>query len=140
MSFTIARAGGIVVLNVSEQLARPSRDDLKRSVMAEVDRGERRFLIDFRQTGFIDSSGLGALIAVSRKLSEVGGELRLANLNEDLRTLFALTKLDTLFEIVRDDGVFRENEPSTHASRPRGHGTANTGSAVQRQAPNRSGS
>ena len=28
-----------------------------------------------------------------------GGELRLANLNDDLKTLFELTKLDTLFQI-----------------------------------------
>jgi anti-sigma B factor antagonist len=30
---------------------------------------------------------------------EAGGELRLAGLNEDLRSLFELTKLDTLFAI-----------------------------------------
>ena len=35
----------------------------------------------------------------SKKIREQGGELRLANLNEDLRTLFELTKLDTLFHI-----------------------------------------
>ena len=36
-----------------------------------------------------------------------GGELRLANLNEDLRTLFELTKLDTLFHIAgsRDEAL-----------------------------------
>jgi len=33
------------------------------------------------------------------QIREQGGELRLANLNEDLRTLFELTKLDTLFQI-----------------------------------------
>ena len=61
--------------------------------------GARKFLIDFTNTGYIDSSGLGVLVSLSRKIREVDGDLRLAGLNEDLRTLFELTKLDTLFTI-----------------------------------------
>ncbi|HUH13559.1 MAG TPA: STAS domain-containing protein, partial [Longimicrobiales bacterium] len=67
--------------------------------LEELDNGERKFLIDFAHTGYIDSSGLGVLVSLSKKIREQGGELRLANLNEDLRTLFELTKLDTLFQI-----------------------------------------
>jgi anti-sigma B factor antagonist len=36
---------------------------------------------------------------LKQKVLEHGGELRLSSLNEDLRTLFELTKLDTLFKI-----------------------------------------
>jgi anti-sigma B factor antagonist len=67
--------------------------------MEELETGARKFLIDFSSTGYIDSSGLGVLVSLSKKIREQGGELRLANLNEDLRTLFELTKLDTLFHI-----------------------------------------
>jgi anti-sigma B factor antagonist len=56
-------------------------------------------VIDCTQTGYIDSSGLGALVSLSKKVREQGGELRIAGLNEDLRALFELTKLDTLFHI-----------------------------------------
>ncbi|NNM32915.1 MAG: STAS domain-containing protein, partial [Gemmatimonadetes bacterium] len=45
---------------------------------------------------------LGVLVSLSKKIREQGGELRLASLNEDLRTLFELTKLDTLFQISDD--------------------------------------
>ena len=46
-------------------------------------------------------------ITVLKKIREQGGELRLASLNEDLRTLFELTKLDTLFKIAdsRDEAL-----------------------------------
>ncbi len=69
--------------------------------------GERKFVIDFTNTGYIDSSGLGVLVSLSKKIREQGGELRLASLNEDLRTLFELTKLDTLFKIAdtRDEAL-----------------------------------
>ena len=60
---------------------------------------DRRFVIDFTNTGYIDSSGLGALVTMSKQVREHGGELRIAGLNDDLRALFELTKLDTLFTI-----------------------------------------
>ena len=46
-------------------------------------------------------------MSLSKKIREVGGELRLSTLNEDLRTLFELTKLDTLFRIAdsRQEGL-----------------------------------
>jgi len=68
-------------------------------VVAALESGETKFVLDFTSTGYIDSSGLGVLVSVSKKIREAGGDLRLAGLNEDLRMLFELTKLDTLFKI-----------------------------------------
>lgn len=99
MSFTIAKTGDVTVVEVEGQLIVGNRQELKQRVLEELDRNERRFLIDFAGTGYIDSSGLGVLVSLSKKIRELGGELRLANLNDDLRTLFELTKLDTLFQI-----------------------------------------
>lgn len=99
MGFELEKEGGITILDVEGQLIVGNRQELKQKVLAELEGGERKFLIDFEQTGYIDSSGLGVLVSLSKKIREQGGELRLANLNEDLRTLFELTKLDTLFQI-----------------------------------------
>ena len=90
---------GVAVVQVEGQLIVGNRQELKDLVQAALDRGERRILIDFSRTGYIDSSGLGALVSISKRIRESGGELRLSGLNEDLRSLFELTKLDTLFAI-----------------------------------------
>ena len=99
MDFSIAKAGDRGVARVADQLTVGNRQELQRRVLDELGRGERQFLVDFSQTGYIDSSGLGVLVSLSKKIREQGGELRLANLNDDLKTLFELTKLDTLFQI-----------------------------------------
>lgn len=92
-------SSGVLVIHVEGQLIVGNRQELKDAVQHVLDRGERKLLIDFSKTGYIDSSGLGALVSISKKVREYGGELRLAGLNEDLRSLFELTKLDTLFSI-----------------------------------------
>jgi anti-sigma B factor antagonist len=38
-------------------------------------------------------------VSLSRRLRESGGDLRLVGLNDDLRTLFELTRLDALFPL-----------------------------------------
>ena len=102
MGFSQSRDGsGVTVVKVEGQLIVGNRQELKELVFAALDKGDRRILIDFSQTGYIDSSGLGVLVSLSKKIREQGGDLRLAGLNEDLQTLFELTKLDTLFAIAR---------------------------------------
>lgn len=99
MGFSKVQNDGVAILKVEGQLIVGNRQELKGLVQEGLDRGERKFVIDCSQTGYIDSSGLGALVTLSRKVREQGGELRIAGLNEDLRSLFELTKLDTLFHI-----------------------------------------
>jgi anti-sigma B factor antagonist len=99
MGFQVEKINGVLVVDVEGQLIVGNRQELKQKVLEELDNGERKFVVDFEKTGYIDSSGLGVLVSLSKKVREQGGELRLANLNEDLKTLFELTKLDTLFHI-----------------------------------------
>jgi anti-sigma B factor antagonist len=99
MTFAIKKHDGVVVVDVDGQLIVSNRQELKQKLLDELEKGGKKFLIDFAKTGYIDSSGLGVLVSLSKRIREQGGELRLANLNDDLKTLFELTKLDTLFQI-----------------------------------------
>ena len=98
MPFSIETVGEVVVVSVVGQLVVGNRQEFKQLVLDEMGRASR-FLIDFSETGYVDSSGLGALVSLNKRLRETGGALRLAALNEDLRTLFELTRLDTLFKL-----------------------------------------
>ena len=100
MAFTTSKhPSGVLIVEVEGQLIVGNRQELKATIQQALDNGERKLLVDFAKTGYIDSSGLGALVSISKKVREQGGELRLSGLNEDLRSLFELTKLDTLFAI-----------------------------------------
>ena len=100
MAFTAnGDPSGVTTVTVEGQLIVANRQELKQVVNDALEGGARKFLLDFGPTAYIDSSGLGALVSINKKVREAGGELRLAGLNEDLRSLFELTKLDTLFVI-----------------------------------------
>ena len=99
MAFSQSKTGDVQVMRVDGQLVVGNRQELKDLIQAALTAGARKFLLDFSQTGYIDSSGLGALVTIAKQARERGGDLRLAGLNDDLRALFELTKLDTLFSI-----------------------------------------
>ena len=97
MGFRVVAKDDVTLIEVGGQLIVGNRQLLKEQVLDQLERGDRKFILDFSKTDYIDSSGLGVLVTLSKKIREQGGQLSLASLSEDLRTLFELTKLDTLF-------------------------------------------
>ena len=97
MGFRVVAKDDITLIEVGGQLIVGNRQLLKEQVLDQLERGDRKFIVDFSKTDYIDSSGLGVLVTLSKKIREQGGQLSLVSLSEDLRTLFELTKLDTLF-------------------------------------------
>jgi anti-sigma B factor antagonist len=97
MDFKVVAKDDVTLIEVGGQLIVGNRQLLKEQVLDQLERGDRKFILDFSKTDYIDSSGLGVLVTLSKKIREQGGQLSLVSLSEDLRTLFELTKLDTLF-------------------------------------------
>lgn len=61
--------------------------------------GARQILIDFGAVPFIDSSGIGEILRVFRRLRDMGGELILLNPNQKLRSLFTMYRFDKFMKI-----------------------------------------
>lgn len=99
MSFTLARTDDRLIVDVDGQLVVGNRQEFKQAILDHVDQGVRVVIIDFTHSAYIDSSGLGALVSLGKRLRDAGGDLRLTGLNDDLRTLFELTRLDALFPL-----------------------------------------
>ena len=107
MSFVLQRTDEQLLVLMDGQLIVSNRQEFKQAVLDEVEQGARLVVVDFSGSAYIDSSGLGALVSLGKRIREAGGELRLAALNDDLRTLFELTRLDALFPLyaTRDDAL-----------------------------------
>jgi anti-sigma B factor antagonist len=102
MGYSVDRKDDVTVVAVEDELVVGNRRELKDEVLSRLGEGDDKFVLDFEDASYIDSSGLGVLVSLSKRIREQGGELRLAGLDDDLRTLFELTRLDTLFQIADD--------------------------------------
>ena len=83
-------SGGIYV----EEAAR-----IRESLTGYIQEGRNRFTIDLGGVDYIDSSGLGMLIAIHKMTMQKGGGIVITGLKGLVRELFVLTRLTKVFEI-----------------------------------------
>jgi anti-sigma B factor antagonist len=118
MSFTIERTADVSTVQIVDELVANDRPELRRAMLGELADGVRTVRFDFGCANYIDGAGLGLLVSLSRLAREHAADVRLARLNDDMRMLFTLTKLDTLFEIERNDDEGTAPRGATLPPRP----------------------
>ncbi len=64
--------------------------------------GVRQVIIDFSEVPFIDSSGIGEVLRLFKKMLEIKGEVVLANPNRKLRDLFSMYRFNQFMKITED--------------------------------------
>lgn len=62
----------------------------------------KRLVVDLAKVSYIDSSGLAALIEGMQNVQQYGGGFALASLQEPVRTIFEIARLDQVFRIYPD--------------------------------------
>jgi anti-sigma B factor antagonist len=67
--------------------------EVRRALAGLLDRGQSRLLVDLDDVGYIDSSGIGALIGAMKQARAAGGDVRLCALQDDVRAIFEITRL-----------------------------------------------
>lgn len=72
--------------------------DLLKSEVRKLVPNYKLIAVDLSQVQFMDSSGLGAVVAIYVSAKRVGSELRFINLSRRVRDLFRITRLTSLLE------------------------------------------
>lgn len=99
MSFQVeAISEQAVVIHVGERLDFRNAGELKSICQRRAQSGSRYFIFNFEETSVLDSSGLGAIFSLYRKLSSVDGQLALASPSEPVQTVVRLTRTDRIFD------------------------------------------
>jgi anti-sigma B factor antagonist len=84
--------GGRIVFGEESSLL---RDEVKKAIAD----GNKRIVLNLGQVNYIDSGGLGTLVALHTTAHNAGGTIKLANLTKRVGDLLQVTKLLTVFEV-----------------------------------------
>jgi anti-sigma B factor antagonist len=91
-----------VLITCAGRLNAASAPGLKARMHELVGLGHIELVCDLSAVSFLDSSGLAALVSGLKSTREVGGWIKLAGMNPLVRNIFALTKLERVFESYPD--------------------------------------
>jgi anti-anti-sigma factor len=93
MDIEVTRSAAITVIVPRGDLDMAAADQMKRVLTGLVNEGSVKLLVDLGNVGYIDSSGMGALVATLKHARTAGGDLHLCALQDDVRAIFEMTRL-----------------------------------------------
>lgn len=93
-------AGEVTVITLIGRITLGRGTERLRDAIQEVlGRGRKQILFDLHEVFYIDSSGLGEMVACLNRVNRAGGALKLMKLSTIARDLIATTRLYTVFEV-----------------------------------------
>lgn len=95
----VAPVGDWTVVAVAGEVDVATAPRLRKETLAVLSEGHDRVVLDLEAVDFLDSTGLGVLIGVLRRINAVGGQLRLVCSTPRILDLFTLTGLDRVFDL-----------------------------------------
>ncbi len=101
MDTSSPRPGVIIATAASGTLAADDVDSFRRSFLEifHEQKGVKTIILDLSAITFIDSSGLGTLVALLKRATEQDCDIKLAGLSKEVRLLFEITKTYRIFDI-----------------------------------------
>ena len=99
----------VEVLKIEGRLDASSAKDIKEKVDLLTKENRVKLVIDMGGVDFIDSSGLGSLVASLRSVNKLGGDIKISALQDQVRAIFELTRLHRIFGIYDDSNAAAES-------------------------------
>ena len=103
MSVKIENRNGLSVCHVEGEIDINSSPVIKKSFDKLLSSKTPKIIVNFSKVTYVDSSGLATLVEILKNMRSYGGRLRLTNLSSKIKSLFEITKLEKLFEIMADE-------------------------------------
>jgi anti-sigma B factor antagonist len=105
MNFTTEYTNGTTIIHLNGRFDASCTQTFKKAIKTLSDRGNHKYIIDFGKVTFIDSGGLGSLVSSLRRIREKKGDIKIAELQPNIRSVFELTRLHRIFEIFDDTNI-----------------------------------
>ena len=73
-------------------------EEFKLTLLHDIEEGAKKIVVDISECEFIDSTFLGALVVSLKKITSLGGDLRLVGFQPSVHSMFELTRMYRVFE------------------------------------------
>ena len=91
--------GDATTLRIRGELDALSVTDLRPLLDGVIDDGRRDVTVDLSQLRLVDSSGVGALVSLYKRVRAAGGKVCFVGVTDQPLVIFKLLRLDVVFEL-----------------------------------------
>jgi bifunctional UDP-N-acetylglucosamine pyrophosphorylase/glucosamine-1-phosphate N-acetyltransferase len=106
ISIAVRGSGTATVFDLSGRLTLGDPiNQLRAEIRPMIEAGRRNVVLNLTKVSYIDSAGMGALVAVLKAVREANGQLRLSGLPPKVKVLLETANLDRVFEVCTDEAA-----------------------------------
>ena len=99
LRMTDREVGGVSVLDIEGRIVLGEESNaFREKVKTLLAAGKKKIILNLAQVGYIDSAGLGTLVATFHSARSQGATLKLTNLGSKFKEVLQVTKLMTVFD------------------------------------------
>lgn len=99
MEISESKRGDVVIVRVQGRLDANSAATLEQRLVASIDGGTRRLVVDCEPLEYISSAGLRVLLVAAKRLRAADGEIGLAALKEPIKEVLDIAGFSSIFAI-----------------------------------------
>jgi anti-sigma B factor antagonist len=99
LAVSVSELGGQFLISLSGEADAATADALRASLEEILDQGASDLVLDLAELELLDSSGLGVLVGVLKRINERQGRMLLRSPRGTTRRVFEITGLDQVFSI-----------------------------------------
>ena len=103
MPMQIELKDGATICRIEGAINLHTAPDIKKAFAGLINQKPPRLIVNFSKVNHIDSSGLGILVEILKRVKAYGGSLKLTNLSPMIKSMFEIMKLDKIFNILSDE-------------------------------------
>ena len=90
--------GDLVVFDVEGEVDLYRSPEVRKDLLSLVSETPGKLAVNLSKVSYIDSSGLATLIEAYQKINRAGGEFALIGINEAIKSIFEISRLDRVFK------------------------------------------
>ena len=107
MDISEDRTADVVILGLSGKLDATTAKTLEDKILADIEAGERRLVIDLSQLDYVSSSGLRVFLLAAKRLRSRDGNIALCSLKDHVQQVFDLSGFSSILAIYgsRAEGI-----------------------------------
>lgn len=103
MELKTRHVNNVLVLELEGRFDTQTVQPVRELIRSATSNSPAQLVVNLESVNFVDSTALSALVEGMKRSRQLQGDLRLCNLQQPVRMIFELTRLDRAFEIFTNE-------------------------------------
>jgi anti-sigma B factor antagonist len=104
MGPTVRTSGDVTIIDLPGRVTHGQGDiEMRETIQSLLDTDKKKLIVNLEKTTYMDSAGIGELVACHKRAVQRGGVIKILKANDKMLDLLTITQLNKIFDLFTDE-------------------------------------